>query len=243
LAWGSPGKDRATDVAIGKAVFVFHPATVERAAHAGAGMMQNRSHAVMSQRAEPNDSLDAFPTPPWATRALCEHVIEIRGSVVWEPACGEGHMAEPLRQYAHTVLASDVHDYGYGAIRDFLWPGDLGTEVGWVVTNPPFRLAEQFVKRGLEVATIGVAVLVRSVFIESAGRYEGLFRNRPPTIMAQFVERVPMVKGRLDRDASTATAYCWLTWFVNHGAPQTHLKWIPPCRARLERDSDYRVAA
>lgn len=34
-------------------------------------MAQNRSHAVMSQRVEAHDSLDHFPTPPWATRALC----------------------------------------------------------------------------------------------------------------------------------------------------------------------------
>ena len=38
-------------------------------------MSQNTSHAVMNQRREARDSLDDFPTPPWATRALCEHVI------------------------------------------------------------------------------------------------------------------------------------------------------------------------
>jgi len=36
---------------------------------------QNTSHAVMAQRFEAKDSLDDFPTPPWATRALLEHVI------------------------------------------------------------------------------------------------------------------------------------------------------------------------
>ena len=37
--------------------------------------MQNKSHAVMAQRTEPSDSQDFFPTPPWATRALMEHVL------------------------------------------------------------------------------------------------------------------------------------------------------------------------
>ena len=37
-------------------------------------MSQNRSSAVMAQRKEPPDSLDFFPTPPWATRALCERL-------------------------------------------------------------------------------------------------------------------------------------------------------------------------
>ena len=39
-------------------------------------MTQNRSSAVMQQRKEPHDSLDDFPTPPWATRALCEVIAK-----------------------------------------------------------------------------------------------------------------------------------------------------------------------
>ena len=60
-------------------------------------MIQNTSHAVMAQRSEPRDSLDDFPTPPWATRALCEKLIgarhDLAGMSVWEPACGQGYMA------------------------------------------------------------------------------------------------------------------------------------------------------
>lgn len=204
-------------------------------------MGQNTSHAVMAQRVEPHDSLDHFPTPPWATRALAEHVAEIRGFQVWEPACGDGAMARPLGEYAGRVVPTDVHDYGWGhAVHDFLQPY-LPDAVGvcdWIVTNPPFRLADQFVHRGLEVARHGVAVLVRSVFIESQGRYNELFRPAPPAYMAQFVERVPMVKGRLDKNASTATSYCWLVWLKGHSG-QTRLMWIPPCRAKLERAADY----
>jgi len=201
-------------------------------------MTQNRSHAVMAQRKEPHDSLDFFPTPLWATRALCEHVIDLRGTVVWEPACGEGHMARALKEYAAVVRASDVYDYGYGDIADFLWYQDRpGTD--WIITNPPFPLAEEFAGKGLSLARIGVAVLVRSVFIESAGRYNSLFQNTPPSIMAQFVERVPMVKGRLDRAASTATSYCWLVWYRDSPWPGCKLRWIPPCRKTLERAGDY----
>ena len=108
----------------------------------------------------------------------------------------------------------------------------------WVITNPPFRLGEQFVLRSLKVARRGVAILARTVFIESVGRYEKVFRKTPPTKFAQFTERVPMVKGRLDRKASTATGYCWLVWEKKkRSAPR--LMWVPPCRKSLERDGDY----
>jgi len=201
-------------------------------------MTQNRSNAVMASRVEPDDSLDDFPTPMWATRALCEHVIDVRGTSVWEPACGRGHMARALREYALHVYATDVHDYGHGGVKDFLWPG-APTEYDLIITNPPFRLAYQFVDRGLDIAQRGVAVLVRSVFIESIARYQNLFRDRPPAIMGQFTERVPMVKGRVDPEASTATSYCWLVWYREPAWNGTKLVWIPPCRRKLERPGDY----
>lgn len=203
--------------------------------------MQNTSHAVMAQRIEAKDSPDDFPTPPWATRALCEHLLdaaELVGLTCLEPACGRGYMAKPLAEYFREVEAADAYHYGFAPVRDFLsYPYEAGSH-DWVITNPPFRLAEDFVLRALTVARRGVAILARTVFLESSGRYEAIFNRTPPSAFAQFVERVPMVRGRLDRKASTATGYAWLIWDKQHnGAPL--LKWVPPCRKNLEKTGDY----
>lgn len=206
-------------------------------------MTQNTSHAVMSQRHEAHDLLDHFPTPPWATRALCEWLRrnneQLPSRSVWEPACAEGHMSRALEEYFAGVTSSDVHDYGYGQVHDFLWPEPLISRSDWIITNPPFRLGEQFASTAIARARFGVALLVRVAFLESADRYGSLYCNSPPTDILQFVERVPMFKGRLDRHGSTATAYCWLVWRKLAAAPVTHFHWIAPCRKRLERDSDY----
>jgi hypothetical protein len=208
--------------------------------------MQNKTHAVMAQRIEPMDSLDDFPTPPWATRALIEHVLKgspqpLSELSCLEPACGAGHMAKVLAEYFKTITCSDISDYGFGQKRDFLQvPYSIGAW-DWVITNPPFRLAEDFVRRSLEISNCGVAILARTVFIESVGRYERLFRRYPPTTYAQFTERVPMVKGRLDKKATTATSYCWLVWQKDTIANAPKLVWIPPCRKELERAHDYDV--
>ena len=57
----------------------------------------------MAQRVEPKDSADDFPTPPWATRALLEHVLRNPGELATmtclESACGAGHMAKVLKEY------------------------------------------------------------------------------------------------------------------------------------------------
>ena len=205
---------------------------------------QNTSHAVMAQRAEARDSLDDFPTPPWATRALLEHVLDDKQSLsqllCLEPACGVGHMAKVLHEYFGEVRCSDVHPYGYGEVRDYLAVPYETNSCDWVITNPPFRLAEAFVLRSLNVARKGVAILARTVFIESVGRYRNVFRDTPPAKFAQFTERVPMVKGRLDKKASTATGYGWLVW-EKENASSPMLVWIPPCRKALEREGDYDI--
>ncbi len=200
----------------------------------------------MAQRTEPKDSPDDFPTPPWATRGLIEHVLEDKKSLAnmscLEPACGAGHMAKVLKEYFGQVQSADTHRYGYGQQRDFLTYPYETNAVDWVITNPPFRLAEEFVLRALRVARHGVAILARTMFLESVGRYGAIFRDDPPTKFAQFAERVPMVRGRLDIKATTATGYAWLVW-EKHSIGNPRLMWVPPCRKQLERRGDYASSA
>ena len=155
-----------------------------------------------------------------------------------EPACGRGYMSRVLNEYFQSVSSSDISDYGYAEIVDFLNGTYPEKSYDWMITNPPFKSAEAFVEQGLRVARVGVAILARTVFIESVGRYQRLFSATPPTIVAQYTERVPMVKGRVDKSASTATGYCWLVW-SQLPATGTQLRWIPPCRKSLEREMDY----
>jgi hypothetical protein len=207
--------------------------------------MQNTSHAVMAQRAELKNSLDDFPTPPWASRALIEHVVTSKASLAemtcLEPACGRGHMAVALADYFKEITAYDVFDYGFGRVTDFLKVKQPDQSFDWVITNPPFRLGEEFIVRAMKIARRGVAMLTRTVFIESVGRYERLFKINPPSRFAQFTERVPMVKGRIDKKASTATGYAWLVWEKDR-LGSSEMFWIPPCRKTLEREGDYQQA-
>jgi hypothetical protein len=201
----------------------------------------------MAQRTEAKDSRDDFPTPPWATRALLEHVLlprmpGLRDQTCLEPACGAGHMDKVLREYFVSTTASDAFDYGYSKVADFRTTPHGVESFDWVITNPPFNLAEDFIGRARKIARRGVAILARTVFIESVGRFERLFDPDPPAIFAQFVERVPMVKGRLDKKASTATGYAWFVW-LNEEVSSTELVWIPPCRKALEKLTDYDMPA
>ncbi|GEL42847.1 MULTISPECIES: N-6 DNA methylase family protein [Methylobacteriaceae] len=208
--------------------------------------MKWQSHAVSAQRIEAADSPDDFPTPPWATRGLIEHVLDdkqaLKSMSCLEPACGAGHMSKVLKEYFGEVQSADANYYGYGDIKDFLTYPYETASVDWVITNPPFRLGEEFVLRALNVARYGVAILARTVFIESVGRYNNIFLEHPVSKFAQFTERVPMVRGRLDKKATTATGYAWLVW-EKHTVGSPRLVWVPPCRKKLEREGDYDLPA
>lgn len=211
------------------------PAALEKALPSGA-------RAIMSSRQEPDDSLDFFPTPPWAVRALCEEILipwfdaeggeQFEHLKLWEPACGEGHMAEVLREYAADVLATDIFDYGYGdRTLDFLSDLEVeGEERDFIITNPPFGdKTEGFVLQGLRRARIGIAMFVRLQWLETGGRYERIFKTNPPTQIVFYAERVNLCKGRWEPEGSTATAYIWLIWIK--GEEPRAPRWIPPtCR-------------
>jgi hypothetical protein len=187
------------------------------------GLRSPVNRAVMEQRSEAVDSLDFFPTPPWATRALFEHLgTDWLDCHAWEPAAGEGHMSEVLAEFFGSVHASDVHDYGRGyAVGSFTgvgadvaaWPGgNAGKHPDWIITNPPFNDAEIFFERAIDECARGVALLLRTNWIATQGRYNKVFSVRPPSRVLQFTDRVPMVKGRWDPNASTATEYAWFVW-------------------------------
>lgn len=211
---------------------------------------QNTSPAVMAQRKEPRQSLDDFPTPPWATRALVEHVLKPAGlydpgDTVWEPAANRGFMVRALREYYNEVYGSDIKDYGAGfPVLDFVAPlmqwelhPPMWEEPDLVITNPPFTLASEFIKRGLEVANKLVCIFGRIQLLEGKGRWKAV-NKKNLLICAPFVERVALVKGRIDKSATSATMYAW---FVYSAGPSVNpsLRPIPPCRHELERDGDY----
>ncbi len=196
--------------------------------------------AAYNERVSKREGLDYFPTPPWATRAMIKYVLpDIAGATVLEPACGAGHMAEVLRSYVNEVIATDIEDYGYphAGMNDFVKNGSGPAE--WVITNPPFVLAEEFIARALEVAGVGVAMLLRTQILESQGRYKRLYSTNPPNIIAQYSERVDFNHGKVLRRSNLPGAFCWLVWRKDRPTNGTQLIWIPPCRKELELDTDY----
>src|SRR4051812_12424003 len=130
---------------------------------------------------------DCYETPPEAVTALLR--VEKLPEYVWEPACGPGAIVKVLRKRGHTVIASDVIDYGWEhSVTDFL-TSDSTRQLS-IVTNPPYKLAQRFVEKAIKLRAPVVVMLLRLAFLESERRrrileFSGLarvhvFRNRLP---------------------------------------------------------------
>lgn len=228
---------------------------------ASAVMAQRRAVTEADLATDPRADLDFLPTPPWGTRAMLKHVLKLdredgQSLSCWEPCCGEGHMAEPLKEVFGKVYTSDVYPHGYGDVGSFV--GVNGLDLGdvarcpfrpdWIITNPPFKLAYEVAVRSLSEARRGVALLLRLQWLETEERYN-LFRQFNPSCMAVYVERLAMMQYGWDPEASTATAYAWFVWSVPtpsarlEEGPIFPVRFIPPgCKHLLTIPSDYRFA-
>ena len=149
-------------------------------------------------------------------------------------------MVGPLREYFSEVEGSDIHPYDDAfRVHDFIATPDSAFRPDAIITNPPFRLALPFALKMVPTCKRLAAVLVRTTWLEGGERYRDLFLPIQPTLIAQFCDRVPMVKGRWDPNASTATGYAWVVWVKRSRWPRTEFTWIPPgAKVRHSRPED-----
>lgn len=170
---------------------------------------------------------DFYRTPEASTRALLR--AETLPRRVWEPACGDGAISRVLEAAGHDVLSTDLVDRGYGeAGRDFLM--EHGATDRAVVTNPPFKLADAFALRALDLGAPMVCLFMRLAWLEGQARAEALWRPHPPARVWVFSARQTLWRGDRARpeDANTgAMAFAWFVWERGHtGAPA--LGWLAP---------------
>ena len=167
---------------------------------------------------------DFYPTPPKATQALLN--VEKFVGAVWEPACGDGAISEVLIRNGYQVHSSDLIDRGYGDVnRDFLL--DFETTADNIITNPPFKLAQEFVEHALGRSSRKVAMLCRLAWLEGKERRK-MFTATPLARVWVFSSRVQMIRGGWDggKGGGSMTAFAWYVWDHEHKGPPS-LGWLP----------------
>ena len=150
---------------------------------------------------------DFYPTPPEATFALARW-MQLEGKTVWEPACGAGHMSRALAAHGATVISTELHGQGFGIEGVDYLDASLPDGVQCIVTNPPFRLAEQFIRRSIEHG-LPFAMLLKSQYWHSAKR-RALFETHRPSAVLPLTWRPDFHFG--SKGGSPTMECIWTVW-------------------------------
>ena len=155
---------------------------------------------------------DYYATDPQAVEMLL--ALESFAPLIWEPACGEGHISKVLTANGYEVISTDLIYRGYGEPE----PMDFLTETfpdfeGDIITNPPYSAGLEFVERALETVRPGgkVAMFLKVQFLEGKRRGE-LFAKTPPRTVYISRSRLACAKNGDFTHTESAIAYAWYVW-------------------------------
>lgn len=154
---------------------------------------------------------DYYATEPRATELLCQ-LVQFDGPIL-EPSCGEGHISEELKKAGYEVTSRDLVNRGYGEVADFLAIDNLQWN-GNIVTNPPYKYAQEFVEKALQIIPEGkkVCMFLKLTFLEGKARRK-LFQITPPKIVYVASGRLKCaMNGDFNSIGGSAAAYAWFVW-------------------------------
>lgn len=157
---------------------------------------------------------DFYATDPEAGKLLLQ--LENFSQLVWECSCGQGHLSKVLEAAGHTVISTDLINRGFGvAPVDFL--AQTESFNGDIITNPPFKHANKFILKALELIPEGrkVAMLLKVQFLEGKERKK-LFAAHPPKVVYVSSSRILCAKNAdfegMRKGGGSAVAYAWYIW-------------------------------
>lgn len=184
----------------------------------------NKKHALSERGA------DLYETPPVAVHALLK--AEPVPLTILEPACGPGSIVRTLRQTGRAVVAWDKFSYGCEdseAGVDFLTVTEIPAGVAAIVTNPPFKIINGFLRKALELCPL-VIILARLAFLESTGRSDILDSGKLARVLV-FQNRLPFMHraGWSGPQSNSAMAFAWFVFDRNHQGPTIlkRIRWEP----------------
>lgn len=170
---------------------------------------------------------DYYATDPKAAELLLE--LEQFSPNIWECSCGEGHLSEVFKKAGHKVKSSDLVNRGYGdsgidfLLTDYNFNGDI-------ITNPPYKFAQQFIEKSLDIIPVGnkVAMFLKVQFLEGKARKKMFLENPPKTVYISS-SRLLCAKNAdfegMKAGGGSAVAYAWFVWQKGFkGNPE--IKWF-----------------
>lgn len=143
--------------------------------------------------------------------------------VIYEPCCGEGHLAKRLIELGYEVIATDLIDRGFGKGEvDFLKVDKMPENCKCILTNPPYKIALDIILHALKILPEdGECIMfLKTTFLEGKKRFQELFSKCPPVKIFQFSERVMCAKNgnfqEMKDGGGSAVSYLFMIFKPNN---------------------------
>lgn len=167
---------------------------------------------------------DYYATEPKATEWLCK--LERFEGRILEPSCGEGHMSRVLEAAGYDVVSRDLVDRGYGEVADFLSIDNMEWD-GNIVTNPPYKYAQEFVEKALKHHSRRKegGDVSKADFPRRQGSTRSLPFYSPIRVWVSSSRLKCAMNGDFEAYGSSAAAYAWFVWEKGYKG-ETTIKWF-----------------
>lgn len=148
---------------------------------------------------------DFYETPYSITR----HLLSIEpfdfSLTFCEPACGSGAIVKVLQEKVNRVTAYDLE-------KNFLTETE---QYDYIVTNPPFSLAYEFVLKAKQIAKKKFALLLPLSYLHGKKRYDNIYLDRNYPLKKVYVfTRYPLLGEPLRDDGKYTTGMMVYAWFI-----------------------------
>jgi hypothetical protein len=168
---------------------------------------------------------DFYATNPNALKIFLSQFRDELNINVWECACGQGHLSKELIKQGYNVYSTDLINRGYGEQGNFLtysqkWKGDI-------LTNPPFKLAENFIEKAFDLLEEGnkLILFLKIQFLEGQKR-KNLFEKYPIKYVYVHSSRQQCsMNADFINLKATTQFYAWYVWEKGFKG-DTKIKWI-----------------
>jgi hypothetical protein len=188
------------------------------------GVVRKRDSSLWKREAD-----DWYVEPEWCSRRL--FAAEKFEGGIWDPACGGGTIVRSaLAAGMQESIGSDLVDRGWTdqLTGDFLDYEPDGFAPPNIASNPPFKIAERFVAKALEIAERKVAMLLPSKWIQGQKRSRWL--KATPLYRVYFIcPRPSMPPGHViaagEKPGNGTTDFAWFVWLRGYEGDPT-VQWL-----------------